>query len=147
MNPHKRYCCDRRSIEDYYCSQSGNGLPVYQGYSGRQKGYGLGGLFRGLMKSVVPLFKSGAKALGKRALSTGLNVAQDVLGGQSFGESAKKRMKETGRNMLQDLQRYPTSHRQPQFKPKFGHKRANKKPKKKNDRFMQQRQKRDLFTE
>ena len=58
-------------------------MPVFAG--GRvQRGHGLGSLFGGLIRSATPLIKSGAIALGKRALKTGLNVAGDVLCGQSM---------------------------------------------------------------
>ena len=72
-----------RSYEDYYVRQVGGALPVFAG--GRvQRGHGLGSLFGSLIRSATPLIKSGAIALGKRALKTGLNVAGVVLSGQSM---------------------------------------------------------------
>ena len=48
----------------------------------------------------MPLIKRGALALGKGALKTGLDVAGDVLSGQSIKSSAKRRLKETGKDMI-----------------------------------------------
>ena len=93
-----------RSYEDYYVRQVGGALPVFVG--GRvQRGHGLGSLFGGLIRSAVPLIKSGAIALWKRALKTGLNVAGDVLSGQSLKNSAKRRVKEAGKDLVSTILR------------------------------------------
>ena len=69
-----------RNYKDYYVGQVGDALPVFAG--GRvQRGHGLGSLFGGLIRNAAPLIKRGAIALGKRALTTGLNVAGDALSG------------------------------------------------------------------
>ena len=44
-----------------------------------QRGAGIGGLFRGLMKSVTPLLKRGLAHAGKRALTVGADVLRDVV--------------------------------------------------------------------
>ena len=65
------YKHDRRLYEDYYRTQVGYGLPVFTGGKstrGRRTGNLLGGLFR----SVVPLLKSGGKALLKEGAKTGM---------------------------------------------------------------------------
>jgi hypothetical protein len=54
-----------------------------------QRGHGLGSMFSGLLRSVFPLFKSAAKAVGKTALKTGLAVASDALHGRDVAESFK----------------------------------------------------------
>ena len=90
---------DSRSYEDYYVRQVGGGLPVFVG-ARVQRGHGLGSLFGGLIRSAMPLIKRGALALGKGALKTGLGVAGDVLSGQSIKSSAKRRLKETGKDMV-----------------------------------------------
>ncbi|KAK2150394.1 hypothetical protein NP493_2421g00007 [Ridgeia piscesae] len=51
----------------------------------------------------MPLIKRGALALGKGALKTGLGVAGDVLSGQSIKSSAKRRLKETGKDMVSKM--------------------------------------------
>ena len=90
---------DSRSYEDYDVRQVGGGLPVFVG-ARVQRGHGLGSLFGGLIRSAMPLIKRGALALGKGALKTGLGVAGDVLSGQSIKSSAKRRLKETGKDMV-----------------------------------------------
>ena len=93
---------DSRSYEDYYVTQVGGGLPVFVG-ARVQRGHGLGSLFGGLIRSAMPLIKRGALALGKGALKTGLGVAGDVLSGQSIKSSAKRRLKETGKDMVSKM--------------------------------------------
>ena len=58
--------------------QKGGNLPAFHG-AWFQQGYGLGSIFRGLFRWAVPHLQQGAKALGKKALQSGVNVAQDVL--------------------------------------------------------------------
>ena len=96
-----------RSYEDHYVRRVGGGLPVFNG--GRvQRGHGLGSLFGGLIRSAVPLIKSGAMALAKRAFKTGLNVAGDVLAGHNLKGSAKRRVKEAGKDMISRILRGET---------------------------------------
>ena len=73
-------------------------MPVFQG-AALQKGYGLGGILGGLLRSAVPLLKQGAKAIGKTALKSGIGLAQDALTGQNFKSAAKKRLKEAGKSL------------------------------------------------
>ena len=54
-------------------------------------GYGLGGLFRSVARAVMPMVKSGAKALGNIALKSGANFVGDVLAGKNVKEAAKAR--------------------------------------------------------
>ena len=56
-----------------------------------QMGYGLGGLFRSVARAVMPMVKSGAKALGNIALKSGANFVGDVLAGKNVKEAAKAR--------------------------------------------------------
>ena len=44
---------------------------------------GFGSLFSGLLRTVAPLIKRGAVALGKRALTTGAQIAGDVVAGKN----------------------------------------------------------------
>ena len=53
--------------------------------------YGLGGLFRSVARAVMPMVKSGAKALGNIALKSGANFVGDVLAGKNVKEAAKAR--------------------------------------------------------
>lgn len=64
-----------------------------------QKGYGLGGILAGFFKSilpaigrhVVPLLKSGAKAVGRHALEAGTEVLEDTLRGKPLKQAVRKR--------------------------------------------------------
>ena len=84
----------------YYVNQAGSGLPVFHGRE-YQRGYGIGSVFSGLSKLVMPLIKSGAKALGKQALQSGTQVLSDVLQGQNLKQAALRRSKEAGRHLLE----------------------------------------------
>lgn len=94
------YQCCQKSFEDYYVQQTGRGLNYYQG-SSYQRGYGLGGLFRSFFRAAVPLFKSGAKAVGKQLFHSGVDVLNDMTKGQDLKTAAKRRLKEAG-NVLAD---------------------------------------------
>ena len=89
----KKYCCDanRELYEDYYLNQSGSGLPVFVGSRG-QRGHGLGSMLSGLFRSAMPLIKRGLASFGRHALKTGLEIANDVADGNSFGSSVKTRV-------------------------------------------------------
>ena len=91
----KPFCCDasRSLYEDYYVKQSGNGMPVFHG-ARMQRDHGLGSILSGLLRRAWPVIQSGAKAFGKQFLKTGLQVANDVVEGQTFKESGKKRVPE-----------------------------------------------------
>ena len=85
-NPYTRY---------YLEQQQGRGISVFRGSSWQmghgQMGYGLGGLFRSLKRAVMPMAKSGAKALGNIALNSSKNLLGDVLAGKNVKEAAKAR--------------------------------------------------------
>ena len=63
-------------------------MPVFRG-SAWQQGYGLGGLFRSVARAVMPMVKSGAKALGKFALNAGANLLGDVASRKNLKEAVK----------------------------------------------------------
>lgn len=67
--------------------QLGNGMPIYQGYTSYQRGYGIGNFFKGLFRMAMPLFKSAAKTVGKQALASGANFAADVVQGRDPKEA------------------------------------------------------------
>ena len=69
-----KYCCDAKAYVNYYLSQVGHGMPCFNGAQ-IQQSYGLGNLFSSVAKSVLPLFKNGAKAVGKQVLRSGVNYA------------------------------------------------------------------------
>ena len=71
------------NYDDYYAQQVGGALPYFAG-ARVQRGHGFGSLFAGLLRSVAPLIKRGALALGNRALKTGAQIAGDVLSGENI---------------------------------------------------------------
>ena len=78
----------------YYLDQQGHGMPVFRGpwqIGHGQMGYGLGGLFRSIARAIMPMAKSGAKALGNIALKSGAIFVGDVLAGKNVKEAAKAR--------------------------------------------------------
>lgn len=93
-------------FKSYYLNQAGNGLPYFTG-SPYQKGYGLGGIFRNIFKWIMPLVREHAlpiaKTVGKEILRGATNVAQDTLNGETMSRSTKKRMKETFRNISENI--------------------------------------------
>ena len=62
-------------------------------YTRVQRGHGFGSLFSGLLRTVSPLIRRGAVALGKRALTTGTQIAGDVVAGK---KAAKRRATAAG---------------------------------------------------
>ena len=54
-----------------------------------QRGYGIGGIFKSLARYAIPLFKQGAKVVGKRALQAATEIGQDILQGKNVRESVE----------------------------------------------------------
>lgn len=77
----------------------GHGLPAYRGVA-MQRGYGLGGLFRGLVRAVTPHIKQGLKQVGQKALKTGLEVISDVSQGGNLKQSLKRRAVQNAEEMF-----------------------------------------------
>ena len=98
MKTTRRPSLDSKIYEDYYLNQVGQGMPTFQGPN-LQRGYGLGGILGGLLRSAMPLLKQGAKVLGKHALKTGVNIATDALAGQSLKAATKRRLQESGKTL------------------------------------------------
>ena len=94
------------NYDDYYARQVGGALPYFTG-ARVQRGHGFGSLFSGLLRTVAPLIKRGAVALGKRALATGAQIAGDVVAGKNVKKAAKRRATTAGRNLMQSLLNTP----------------------------------------
>ena len=94
-----KYCCDVKAHENYYLHQVGHGAPYFSG-AAYQKGYGLSGIFSSIAKTVLPLVKSGAKAIGNQVLRSGVGFASDVLKGKNAKQAAIARAKSAGSNLL-----------------------------------------------
>ena len=90
------------NYNDYYTRQVGGALPYFVGAK-VQRGHGLGSLLGGLLRSVAPLIRRGAVAVGKRALRTGMQIADDVMTGQNIKQAAKRRVTDAGKDLLRSL--------------------------------------------
>ena len=91
---------------DYYYAQAfpeesslqrGGNVPFYRGPV-LQRGYGHRSIFKSVARSVMPSLKE----IGKSALTTGLEVLQDVAKGENIKTAAKKRLKENSLAFLDD---------------------------------------------
>jgi len=102
----KAYCCDasRPMYKDYYSRQVGGEIPVFAS-SRHQRGHGIGSVLGGLFRRfVISLFTTHRRTLALGALRTGMNVAEDVLGGgRGLKESVKKRVPEGIKRTAQNL--------------------------------------------
>lgn len=87
------------SYDEYYLNQAGGKLPVFQGTK-FQRGHGF---FGRLFKFFLPIVKSALPVVGKHALSTGLSIGKDLIEGEKFSNTARKRLKETGANILDEI--------------------------------------------
>ncbi|GFQ66862.1 uncharacterized protein TNCT_326661 [Trichonephila clavata] len=90
---------DHRAYQDYYCSQLQNGGSYFQGVS-HQRGYGM---FSNLFRMISPIAMKAGKYLGKHILSTGSKVMSDVVSGKSLKDSTRARLKETSKNIKDDI--------------------------------------------
>ena len=97
----------------YYENQIGGGrggLEVYRG-TRYQSGAGIGGIIKGIVKLGLPIFKKAASALGKHALSKGLElggrVANDAIAGKSIKHFIKKRALQSGQQLLHKTTKKP----------------------------------------
>lgn len=91
-------------ITNHYVTQAGNGIGFYAGLS-HQKGAGVGSWLAGLFRTILPVLKSGATAVGREAVRAGSHVLADVAAGQNIRGSAKKHIEEAGENLSNALKR------------------------------------------
>ena len=75
----------------------GTQFPVYRGLR-QQRGHGIGGLFRGLFRTIAPMLKTGLKKglthVGRRALTAGANALADISeNNTSIKDAFKKQAK------------------------------------------------------
>ena len=71
----------------------GRGISYFAGPA-YQRGHGIGSLFRGLFRFAMPLLKQGAKAVGRQALQTGIQVAGNMFENRLIKESLRTRVRE-----------------------------------------------------
>ena len=104
-----RYIPNQAALDNYYWKQSGKGGDGQDFFQGplTQRGHGLAGLFGKIFRAAVPVFKGsvqpmlkkGAKAVAKQALTTGMNVANDMLSGESGSKSIGRRLPMAARKL------------------------------------------------
>ena len=74
---------------------------VFQGYPYHNlKGGGIGSMLRSLFRMVLPIAKQAGKTIGREALLTGANVAQDVLEGETVTTALEKHGKEGAKRLV-----------------------------------------------
>ena len=57
--------------------QTGNGFSIFRAPA-LQRGYGIGGIFKGLLRTFTPLIKKGLLSAGKKVLNMGVNALEDM---------------------------------------------------------------------
>lgn len=91
------HIADPALYERYYKNQLGLGI---SGFNALQRGNGLGSIFKGLIRAAAPLIRENIlPVLKKKAVSTGVNIARDVLAGRNLKTSLKRRLIDTGRDL------------------------------------------------
>jgi hypothetical protein len=89
-----RLVVDAKLLKDHFLRQQrGGNIAGFRG-ARFQRGYGIGSIFKSLARYAIPLFKQGAKVVGKRALQAATEVGQDVLQGNNVKEAFKSRGKQ-----------------------------------------------------
>jgi hypothetical protein len=83
----------------YYHNQIGSGISeVFRGRE-HQRGHGIGSIFTGLFRLAKPLLMKGARAVGKQALSTGVQILDDIAQGENVKQSMKLRIADGGKSI------------------------------------------------
>lgn len=97
--------------DSYFDVQTGGARTGYGGISQvyigspHQRGHGIGSFLGGLFRSIIPLLKQGARAVGKEALRAGANVASDIMrDGVQPREAFKTRLRESGSNLTRKVE-------------------------------------------
>lgn len=87
--------------QEYYENQVGGRGGIEHVYIGtpNQRGHGVGSFLGGIFRKILPLFSRGARAVGKEALRSGLNILSDVGHNTPFKEAFKARVRESGDNL------------------------------------------------
>ena len=83
-------------------------LPPFKGEAG-QKGYGIGGIFKGFERTFTPVVKKGLLNLDKQAIQSGVQVLDDVSRGEDLKVAIKRRAVDEAKKMgKKSLSRAPT---------------------------------------
>lgn len=87
------------TCDDYVACLQRGGSPYYSG-SMMQRGYGIGGLFKGLASVLLPLLPKVGKSVGKMAMKTAMGVVGDKMAGVPISKSIKQRTSAAGKKMV-----------------------------------------------
>ncbi len=93
----------QRDWEVFFNGRGGQRGGAIDGFNGfrYQRGAGIGSIFSGLFRTLLPVAKTVGRVVGKQALSTGAQIAADALSGtSSFGDSLEQRGKEAATILL-----------------------------------------------
>ena len=82
----------------------GSAMTYFRGTQ-HQRGSGLGSLFSGLFRAVMPMAKTALKAVGREALRTGVAVAGDALAGQDGVQSLERHSRQAAGKLLKQVDR------------------------------------------
>ncbi|GBN99064.1 hypothetical protein AVEN_185587-1 [Araneus ventricosus] len=83
----------------HYQNQIGNANPYFASDFPIQRGYGF---FSSLRRYALPLMMQAGKYLGKRLLTSGRNIVEDVSQGKSFRHAARDQIRQSGREITAD---------------------------------------------
>ena len=98
-----RLVVDTKLLKDHFLRQQrGGNIAGFRG-ARMQRGYGIGSIFKSLARYAIPLFKQGAKVVGKRALQAATEVGQDVLQGKNVKEAFKSRGKQAASDVAKKV--------------------------------------------
>lgn len=93
------------AVVRYFQDQAGSGIGNYYRGASFQRGHGLGSFLGGLFRAALPLFRSGAAAVGREAARAGAGLLTDVASGSgNFRDSLKRHAEEAGTNLTSKLQ-------------------------------------------
>lgn len=94
---------------EHFNGQTGQGMDTIQTGINRvyigtpnQRGSGIGSFLGGLLRRILPVFSRGAKAIGKEAFRTGINVLSDVA---LHNTPVKKSLRVHARDSVDNLKR------------------------------------------
>ena len=90
---------------NYYASISNQHGAGFTAASPYQRGYGLGSLFKHIFRAILPVARSVGKAVGRQALSSGANIASDIVAGKSLKESAETHGRDAASTLLKKAAR------------------------------------------
>ena len=78
-----------------------------------QRGYGIGGIFKGLGRTFAPVVEKGLLSLRKQALQSGVQVLDDISRGEDVKVAIKRRAVEEAKKMgKRSINRAPARNRQ-----------------------------------